>query len=94
LKSAAIIALGLALLGALEPAAAQEKVTVVGRLTAGGVECPVMTGEDGKVYSLVPRDAVGLVAPGGRVRVVGVVQDMSFCQQGTTIEVETIEPAD
>jgi hypothetical protein len=88
------IALGIALLVLQQPAFAQEMITIVGTLTAGGVECPIMTGDDGETYSLVPREAVGLMPPDGRVRVVGVVQEVSFCQQGTTVEVKRIEPAD
>ena len=52
-----------------------------------------MQGEDGEVYTLMPRTAVGLLQAGARVRVTGTVAEISTCQQGTTIEVTSIEPA-
>jgi hypothetical protein len=87
-------AAALALLPVSGPAESAETVTVTGTLTGEGVECPTMQGDDGTLYSLTPRDAVGLVGAGMRVRVEGTVAEMSFCQQGTTIEVTSIEPAE
>lgn len=88
-------ALGLACLLAIGGAYAEEvgTVTVVGTLNDEGAECPAMQGDDGKVYTLTPRTAVGRLQAGARVRVTGTVAEMSFCQQGTTIEVTRIEPA-
>lgn len=75
-------------------ALAEETISVVGTLTGGGVECPTMQGDDGTLYSLTPRDTLGLVGPGLRVRVEGTVAEVSFCQEGTTIEITKVEPAE
>ena len=66
-----------------------DRISVTGRLTRGGVECQLMRGDDGEVYSLLG-DLEGYRA-GDRVRVVGRLVEMSYCQQGTTIEVRRIE---
>jgi hypothetical protein len=65
-------------------------MTVTGVLTAEGVECPAMRGDDGTLYTLTMRDLGGL-RTGDRVRVTGSVAEMSFCMQGTTINVASIE---
>jgi len=74
--------------------AAAETVTVVGTLTDQGVECPAMQGDDGTLYTLTPNDMIGLVSPGARIRVEGSVAEMSICQQGVTIEVTKVAPAE
>jgi hypothetical protein len=73
---------------------AQEKVTVTGTLTDSGVECPAMQRDDGELYTLVPRDAVGLQASGRRIRVSGTVQEVSICQQGVTLAVDEVASAE
>jgi hypothetical protein len=79
-------------LGVADPLRAQsDRVTVVGTFTDEGVECPAIRGDDGSLYTLVPKSSVGLVGPGVRVRVEGTVQQFSTCQQGTTIAVTSIE---
>ena len=69
---------------------ADEMVTVTGELTEEGVECQALRGDDGELYTV----AGGLEGfePGDRVRVVGRVAQMSFCMQGTTLGVQTVEP--
>jgi hypothetical protein len=81
-------------LGVADPSRAQsDTVTVVGTFTDEGVECPAIRGDDGVLYTLVPKSSVGLVSPGARVRVEGTVQEFSTCQQGTTIAVTSVEQA-
>lgn len=72
-----------------QPAGPPE-VTVVGTLTREGAECPAMRGDDGRLYTLAGGDT-GSFRPGDRVRVVGRVAEVSFCQQGTTISVRRID---
>jgi hypothetical protein len=81
------------LCGFAGPAVA-ETIAVVGTLTLGGVECPSMQGDDGTLYSLTPREKIEGAAVGTRIRVEGTVAEMSTCQQGITIEVTTVKPAE
>jgi hypothetical protein len=67
-------------------------VRVVGVLTDEGVECPALRGDDGQLYTLTPRDLQGFEV-GDRVAVVGKVAQISFCNQGTTLEVQKITEA-
>ncbi|HET6569438.1 MAG TPA: DUF5818 domain-containing protein [Rhodothermales bacterium] len=64
-------------------------VTVRGTLTDEGIECQAMRGDDGGLYTLT--GDLGGFRTGDRVRVEGVVAEVSFCQQGTTINVSRIE---
>jgi hypothetical protein len=64
---------------------------MTGTMTGQGVECPVMRGDDGRLYSLAGN--TGPFGPGDRVRVRGEIAQMSFCMQGTTISVRSIRPA-
>ena len=61
------------------------RLTVTGVVTGEGVECSAMRGNDGQLYTLV--GDVGDLQPGDRVQVQGRVAEVSFCQQGTTIDV-------
>jgi hypothetical protein len=67
-------------------------VRVVGVLTDEGAECPALRGDDGQLYTLTPRDLQGFEV-GDRVAVVGKVAEISFCNQGTTLEVQKITAA-
>ena len=67
-------------------------VRVTGVLTDEGVECPALRGDDGQLYTLTPRDLQGFQV-GDRVTVVGKAAEISFCQQGTTLEVKNIKAA-
>lgn len=69
-----------------------ERVSVTGQVT-DGVECPIVTTDDGTVYSLASAGAIS-VATGVRAHVEGRLADMSFCQQGKTIEVGLFEQVD
>jgi hypothetical protein len=64
-------------------------VRVNGRLTDEGVECPALRGDDGRLYTLAG-DLKGF-KPGDRVVVEGTVAEASFCMQGTTLEVKSIQ---
>lgn len=73
-------------------ATADKTITVVGVLTDEGVECPALRSDDDQLYTLTPRDLHGFTV-GDRVRVKGKVAELSFCQQGTTLEVSSIKAA-
>ena len=60
-----------------------------GELTAGGVECPALRGDDGVLYTLTG-DLAEFKA-GDEVIVEGTLPEMSICMQGTTIQVARIE---
>jgi hypothetical protein len=64
-------------------------ITVTGALTAEGVECQAMRGDDGKLYTLAGN--LEGFRNGDRVRVTGRVAEVSICMQGTTIAVSRIE---
>jgi hypothetical protein len=68
-------------------------VTVVGRLTDEGVECQALRGDDGQLYTLLGGELSGLPVE-TRVRVIGERLEFSSCQQGITIRVRSITPAD
>ena len=88
--SMAALALAMSVLSTA-PAQTSGEVTVTGTLTGDGVECPAMEGDDGALYTLA--GDIGSFGPGDRVRVTGEIAEMSFCMQGTTIQVEVIQPA-
>ncbi len=60
-----------------------------GQLTAEGVECPTLRGDDGVLYTLTG-DLAEFKA-GDEVIVEGTLPEMSICMQGTTIQVVRIE---
>jgi len=68
-------------------------VTVVGKLTNEGVECQALRGDDGQLYTLLGEELGGLPVE-TRVRVIGERLEFSSCQQGITIRVRSITPAD
>ena len=67
-------------------------VTIVGRLTDEGVECQALRGDDGQLYTLL--GGIGTLPVETRVRVTGERLEFSTCQQGITIRVRSITPAD
>lgn len=67
---------------------ANGEVTVSGRMTDEGVECPAMRGEAGELYTLASETE--LPAAGTQVTVVGTLAEISTCQQGTTLAVESV----
>lgn len=73
-------------------APASAAVTVTGTLSKEGAECPALRGDDGKLYTLTPKD-IGNFGPGDRVTVRGTLAEVSFCMQGTTILVSEITTA-
>lgn len=81
----ALIALTLTLAA---PADAQQRTRVEGTLTDEGVECPALRADDGTLYTLLG-DLEGF-GVGDEVVVVGSEVAISFCQQGTTLQVEQI----
>lgn len=73
-------------------ALAKDAVRVTGTLTDEGVECPALRGDDGTLYTL-NRGATSGFQVGDRVTVVGKVAELSFCGQGTTLDVQSIKAA-
>ena len=63
-------------------------VCVKGILTDEGVECQAFRGQDGELYTLVG-DLHGY-QNGDEVVVCGIIAGISFCMQGTTINVTWI----
>jgi LysM repeat protein len=61
------------------------RLTISGTVTGEGVECLAVRGDDGQLYTLAGN--VDDLQPGDRVQVQGRRAEMSFCQQGTTIDV-------
>ena len=70
-------------------ASAGQMINVRGTLTGEGVECQALRGDDGELYTLTG-DLSGF-EDGDRVKVRGTVAEISTCQQGTTIEVQSIK---
>jgi len=68
-------------------------VTIVGKLTSEGVECQALRGDDGQLYTLLGGE-LGDLPVETRVRVIGERLEFSSCQQGITIRVQSITPAD
>jgi hypothetical protein len=73
---------------AFESPAEDKPMTVRGQLTAEGVECPALRGADGVLYTLL--GDLGGFKPGDRVVVEGTPVPISFCMQGTTLQVTRI----
>jgi hypothetical protein len=68
-----------------------DRIDVTGTITNQGAECQTMRGDNGQLFSLTGN--LRGFRPGDRVRVRGRVAEMSFCMQGTTIEVRLITSA-
>jgi LysM repeat protein len=65
-------------------------VTVRGTITDEGTECPALRTAEGELYTLT--GDLGELEAGDRVVVEGTVAEVSICMQGTTLNVESIEP--
>lgn len=63
-----------------------DRLVLEGRLTDEGVECPAFRSEDDDTLYTLTGDLQGF-GPGDRVRIVARPVEMSFCMQGTTVEV-------
>jgi hypothetical protein len=71
--------------------AASKSVTVIGTLTDEGVECQAMREDKtNKLYTLIPREKLSGFNNGDHVKVEGTIAEVSFCQQGTTINISSI----
>jgi LysM repeat protein len=70
----------------------QDLFRMSGTLISTGAECPVMRGDDGKVYSLAGE--VQDFGRGDRVFVEGRAVEVSICMRGATIDVRRIRSAD
>jgi hypothetical protein len=65
-----------------------KRLQVTGTLTREGVECPLLRTAKGRTYTLAG-DLKGFQS-GDRVTVTGTPAQASICQQGMTIEVESV----
>jgi hypothetical protein len=63
-------------------------ICVKGRLTDEGVECQALRSTEGELYTLVGN--LGDFTNGDEVVVCGTIAEISFCMQGTTINVSWI----
>lgn len=68
-------------------------LTIVGQLTDEGVECPALRADDGQLYTLLLTD-LRIIEGYSRVRVTGTKVSASYCMQGITIDVKSIEQFD
>ena len=94
MKWIAVLAMSLALTGARCGQGGPEPgdfLTVKGTLTKEGVECPALRDTAGVLYTLA--GPVGGFRPGDKVCVRGRRTEISTCQQGITLTVESIVPA-
>jgi len=73
------------------PRNAGDGLRITGTLTGEGVECQALRGDDGRLYTLAGAALEGL-ENGDRVTVTGERAELSFCMQGTTINVADISP--
>ena len=96
--AAAILGIGACTMSNRDAAASKaesnggDRITVVGRLTREGVECQALRGDDGQLYTLL--GDIGALPVETRVCVTGERLEFSICQQGITIRVQSITPAD
>jgi hypothetical protein len=69
----------------------KESIVVVGTLTDEGIECQALREDKtDKLYTLTKN---GGFKRGDHVKVTGPIAEVSICQQGTTISVNTIVKA-
>jgi hypothetical protein len=71
------------------PSPSPGSITVFGTITDEGIECQALRDPSGQLYTLTGN--VGRFFEGETVRVKGRIAEFSFCQQGTTIDVRSIE---
>jgi hypothetical protein len=72
-----------------ETADTSGELTVIGKITAEGVECKAMRADGtNELYTLAGN--TGAFKAGDHVKVVGKIAEISFCMQGKTIAVKTI----
>lgn len=72
-------------------AQAANAITVTGTMSDAGVECAAMRGDDGVLYSFRRTMQIRQFLPGDRIKLEGRVQQVSTCQQGTTLAVTRVE---
>lgn len=67
-----------------------DEVRIHGTMTDEGVECPAVRGPAGTLYTLAGGDID--VSPGQQVMLEGTIVGAAICMQGTTVQVERLEP--
>ncbi len=75
----------------LRDSTAPAAVDLTGTITREGVTCTALRGDDGRLYTITGQ--TGGFQAGDRVRITGEVAEMSFCQQGTTVNLRSIRAA-
>ena len=68
-------------------------VNVQGEVTAEGIRCAAVRGDDGRLYTLVGDPALRL-RPGDDVWIQGRVVQSSACRQGTTLQIHQLRDLD
>lgn len=68
-------------------------VHVQGEVTAEGIRCAAMRGDDGRLYTLVGDPALRL-RPGDDLSIQGRVVHNSVCRQGTTLQIHQLRDLD
>ncbi|HEX9670343.1 MAG TPA: DUF5818 domain-containing protein [Thermoanaerobaculia bacterium] len=68
-------------------------VHVQGEVTAEGIRCAAVRGDDGRLYTLVGDPALRL-RPGDDVWIQGRVVQSSVCRQGTTLQIHQLRDLD
>jgi LysM repeat protein len=68
--------------------ARSERLVITGTLIKGGIECPLLRADNGRVYSLAG-DLRGY-GHGDRVEIAGRIAEASICMQGPTVEVRRV----
>jgi len=68
------------------------RLSVRGLLIKGGIECPLLRADNGRVYSLT--GDLGGFGAGDRVQLEGRLAEVSICMQGATVEVDGITEAE
>jgi uncharacterized protein DUF5818 len=68
-------------------------VNVQGEVTAEGIRCAAVRGDDGRLYTLVGDPALRL-RPGDDVWIQGRVVQSSVCRQGTTLQIHQLRDLD
>jgi len=68
-----------------------ERLIVSGTIIKGGIECPLLRSDEGRVYSLT--GDIGGFGLGDRVLVEGRLAEVSICMQGQALQVRRISEA-
>lgn len=75
-----------------EGAMSDNSIEATGTIIEGGVECPLVRLDDGRVFSLMAQRHPGeALEPGTRIKLLGQITMISVCQQGEALAVSQWE---